>query len=201
MEARGHEAIDSSDRGNVSQPFSTLSFFQGHVNQDISARKEKTAVHRYIVREHHTQVLHPNKMEERKLKPIYGKFHLIRHSFIALIWPLVADELERGRAKNALGEIEKYQKRYPKQANSPIIGALKCVALQRQRNDDGAYQSFLDMVRANSKGGKAKSDGKDTDEEIPDDVVIDESTLHTLGYALRPMRKSEFKRAETQRGV
>jgi hypothetical protein len=80
MEARGHEAIDSSDRGNVSQPFSTLSFFQGHVNQDISARKEKTAVHRYIVREHHTQVLHPNKMEERKLKPIYGKFHLIRHS-------------------------------------------------------------------------------------------------------------------------
>lgn len=55
------------------------------------------------------------------------------------------------------------------------------------------------MVQANSKGGKAK--GTNADEEVPDDVVIDESTLHTLGYALRPMRKSEFKRAKMQRGV
>lgn len=102
----------------------------------------------------------------------------------------VTDELEHGRAKNALAEIEKYQKRYSKQANSPIIGALKCVALQRQRKDDEAYQSFLAMVRSNSKGSKAQSAGN-ADEEIPDDVVIDESTLHTLGYALRPMRKSE----------
>ena len=102
------------------------------------------------------------------------------------------DELERGRAKNALTEIEKYQKRYPKQANSPIIGALKCVALQRQRRDDEAYQSFLAVVRSNSKAAKSQGAVAVTDEEIPDDVVIDESTLHTLGYALRPMRKSEF---------
>ena len=47
------------------------------------------------------------------------------------------------------------------------------------------------MVRSNSKGAKAQGAVTMTDEEIPDDVVIDESTLHTLGYALRPMRKSE----------
>jgi hypothetical protein len=96
------------------------------------------------------------------------------------------DELERGRAQGALVEIEKYQKRYPKQANTPIIGALKCVALQRQRKEDEAYETFLAMVKANRRG-YSEEDG-----EIPSDVVIDESTLHTLGYALRPMRKSEL---------
>lgn len=45
------------------------------------------------------------------------------------------------------------------------------------------------MVKANKggKNGRAEEEGV----EIPDDVLIDESTLHTLGYALRPMRKSE----------
>jgi hypothetical protein len=59
--------------------------------------------------------------------------------------------------------------------------------LQRQRKDDEAYETFLAMVQANRMGNV-----QDDDVEIPDDVVIDESTLHTLGYALRPMRKSEF---------
>ncbi|KAJ9107736.1 hypothetical protein QFC21_001197 [Naganishia friedmannii] len=110
-------------------------------------------------------------MEERKLKPIY-------------------DELERSRPKDALTEVEKYKKRYPKQANIPIIGALKCVALQRLGKDDEAYETFLTMVKANRKvknGDKATI--TEQTEEIPSDVVIDENALHTLGYALRPMRK------------
>ncbi|KAJ9108601.1 hypothetical protein QFC19_002318 [Naganishia cerealis] len=110
-------------------------------------------------------------MEERKLKPIY-------------------DELERARPKGALSEIEKYKKRYPKQANTPIIGALQCVALQRLGMEDEAYETFLTMVKANRKNGSSEK-GLSVEEgkEIPADVVIDESVLHTLGYALRPMRK------------
>lgn len=44
------------------------------------------------------------------------------------------------------------------------------------------------MVKANRRGYSEAGEAG----EIPSDVVIDESTLHTLGYALRPMRKSEL---------
>lgn len=47
------------------------------------------------------------------------------------------------------------------------------------------------MVKANRSGGRNGKVETEGEAEIPSDVVIDESTLHTLGYALRPMRKSE----------
>ncbi|KAJ9115879.1 hypothetical protein QFC22_005021 [Naganishia vaughanmartiniae] len=100
------------------------------------------------------------------------------------------DELERSRPQDALSEVEKYKTRYPKQANSPIIGALKCVALQRLGREEEAYHTFLTIVNANRKARNGnKAAAPEEMEEIPSDVVIDESALHTLGYALRPMRK------------
>jgi tetratricopeptide (TPR) repeat protein len=108
-------------------------------------------------------------------------------------YPYSIDELERSRPKDALSEVEKYKKRYPKQANTPIIGALKCVALQRLGRDDEAYETFLTMVKANRKVKNGSQNTSEQIEEIPSDVVIDENALHTLGYALRPMRKRLYR--------
>lgn len=49
------------------------------------------------------------------------------------------------------------------------------------------------MIKANRRaknGDKAAT--SEQAEEIPGDVVIDENALHTLGYALRPMRKGKY---------
>jgi hypothetical protein len=85
-------------------------------------------------------------------------------------YPYSIDELERSRPKDALSEVEKYKKRYPKQANTPIIGALKCVALQRLGRDDEAYETFLTMVKANRKVKNGSQNTSEQIEEIPSDA-------------------------------
>lgn len=66
-----------------------------------------------------------------------------------------ADELDHGRPKAALAELQKYLKKAPQRNGTPLVEALRCLSLQRLGQIDEAYETFLKLA---SEGGQFAAD-------------------------------------------
>lgn len=67
------------------------------------------------------------------------------------------DEIDHGRPKAALAELQKYLKKAPQRSGTLLVEALRCLCLHRMGQFDKAYETFLKMATEGSQSDASSS--------------------------------------------